>query len=160
LREYDAMHFPSRLQRDHYAGGLMILLGLGTLVQASRYQIGSLETMGPGFFPTILGGILLAIGVLIAVSADGASQEPQTSEEFGSPDWRGWFCIILGVLSFIALAQSAGLFPATFACVFISALGDRTCQVRNAFFLALGLAVFGVALFSYGLEIPLPALNW
>jgi hypothetical protein len=138
----------------------MVLLGLGTLVQASRYQVGTLEMMGPGFFPRVLGGVLLAIGVLISVSASRVSKDLQVPEEFGSPDWRGWLCIILGGLSFIGLAQTTGLFPATFACVFISALGDRTTRVRGAFLLALGLSGFGVALFSYGLKIPLPVLNW
>ncbi|MEJ0045599.1 MAG: hypothetical protein WDN04_05275 [Rhodospirillales bacterium] len=42
-----------------------------------------------------------------------------------APEWRGWICIVASVLAFVVLGKYGGLLPATFAIVFIAALGDR-----------------------------------
>jgi len=46
--------------------------------------------------------------------------------------------------------------PATFACVFIAALGDRTATFKGSFLLAAGVTFFGVLLFAYLLKVPFP----
>jgi hypothetical protein len=54
---------PSTLNlKDLLGGGLMLLIGLGTSLKAYAYDLGSLQPMGPGFFPMSL-GIILAITV-------------------------------------------------------------------------------------------------
>jgi hypothetical protein len=64
------------------------------------------------------------------------------------------------VLAFVGLGVYGGLVPATFAAVFISALGDKSNSWRDAALLAAGLAVAGVLIFSYGLHLQLPLFNW
>lgn len=132
-----------------------MLLGAGAAVLGSRYQVGSLTHMGPGFFPTALGILLAFIGVLIAGTASHGSSSgaPNATTR---PDWRGWLCIVSGAGLFIGLAAYAGLAPATLACVFVAALGDRGNSWKNALFLAIGVTVFGTLLFSYVLHIQIP----
>ena len=60
---------------------------------------------------------------------------------------------------FIILDEYDGIAPATFACVFVSALGDRTATWKSSFLLALGITVFGCALFSYVLHVPFPIIR-
>lgn len=147
-------------KRDFYAGGLMILLGLGAALEGQHYNIGTMRQMGPGFFPVALGVLLVLIGITIAgtslagVADDGEGVLP------AEPDWRGWLCIIAGPLLFIILGKYGGLAPATFACVFVSAMGDRSATWKSAFVLALGITIFGVAVFSYGLKIPFPIFKF
>lgn len=148
-----------RHYREQYAGGLLVVVGLATAYQSSRYEVGSLAEIGPGFFPMVMGVILTLCGLAIAFTRSEAAED-EHDDVLGRPEWRGWFCILGGVLAFILLAQTAGLFPATFACVFISALGDRTMKLRNALLLALAISVFGVLLFHYGLKIQLPPFAW
>ena len=50
--------------------------------------------------------------------------------------------------------------PATFACVFVPALGDRTATLKGSALLAAGVTFFGVLLFSYVLQIPFPMFRW
>src|ERR1700680_2382950 len=107
------MKFAQR--RDYYAGALIMLLGAGAAIVGSRYNIGSLTRMGPGFFPTVLGILLAVIGVLIAGSA-AYSAKSDAVETALRPDWRGWLCIVSGAGLFIVLASRAGLVPATLAC--------------------------------------------
>ena len=81
-------------------------------------------------------------------------------DEFGGAEWRGWGCIVLGVVSFLVLGTYGGLVPATFACVFISALGDRGGSVRESLGLACVVTIVGVILFYYLLKVQLPLWRW
>lgn len=143
-------------QRDYYAGALVMLLGAGAAVVGSRYELGSLRRMGPGFFPTVLGILLAFIGVLIAGSASLKAEPTSHEEPSLRPDWRGWFCIVAGAGLFIGLAARAGLVPATMACVFVAAMGDRSNRWYEALLLAAGVTIFGTLLFSYVLRVQIP----
>jgi putative Ca2+/H+ antiporter (TMEM165/GDT1 family) len=146
-------------RRDYYAGALMVLVGGGAAAVGSHYQMGSLTRMGPGFFPTALGVLLAALGVIIAGSAAYAPGPTTAEAPAPRPDWRGWICITAGALLFIGLAKYAGLVPATFACVFVAALGDRTNSWRDAALLGAGITVFGTVLFAYVLHVPIPVFG-
>jgi hypothetical protein len=61
---------------------------------------------------------------------------------------------------FIILGKYGGMVPATFACVFVSALGDRETTLKAALILAAGITVSGVILFAYLLKIPMPIFQW
>jgi hypothetical protein len=58
------------------------------------------------------------------------------------------------------LGKYFGLLPATFACVFVAALGDRETTLRGATILSACVALFGILLFSYGLKVSMPILKW
>lgn len=40
------------IKHKYLSGGLMALVGLGTIVGSNNYTIGSLARMGPGLFPS------------------------------------------------------------------------------------------------------------
>jgi Tripartite tricarboxylate transporter TctB family len=147
-------------KRDYYAGGLMSLIGVGVILEARHYSLGTLFHMGPGFFPIILGVTLTLIGILIAAAAAVAPPAEEDLLQLPSPQWRAWICILAGPILFMVLGTYGGLVPATFACVFVSALGDRESTVRNSFFLAVGITIFAVALFSYLLQVSMPIWRW
>jgi len=67
-------------------------------------------------------------------------------------------CILAGPVLFIIFGYYGGMIPAIFACVFVSALGDKTATYKSSLVLALGVTVFGVLLFHYLLNIPFPLL--
>jgi uncharacterized protein (DUF486 family) len=50
--------------------------------------------------------------------------------------------------------------PATFSCVFIAALGDKTSTWKSTIILSAVVTIFGVALFSYFLQVPMPIFTW
>jgi putative tricarboxylic transport membrane protein len=148
-----------RIKRDYYAGALMILLGLIAAHDGTTYPIGSLRQMGPGYFPLALGILLIFLGVLIAATAGGRAPHA-TVPAAPREQLRGWLCIIAGPILFILCGKIGGLLPATFACVFVSALGDRETTPKQAAVLAAGVTAFGILLFSYLLKIPMPVLTW
>jgi hypothetical protein len=147
-------------KRDFYAGMLMTLLGIGVTFNSTSYTLGTLMHMGPGMFPFILGIVLTFLGLLIFGTALAT---PLGEDEHILPknkEWRGWGCILAGPILFIILGEFFGMVPGTFACVFVSALGDREATLKNSFLLAAGVTFFGVLLFSYVLQIPFPMFRW
>ena len=146
--------------RDRVAGGVIGAIGLAAATVSSGYPVGELREMGPGFFPLVLGALLMVLGVAIAVGSPSGESDPNAPEGLEHPEPVGWACIVGGVAAFIVLARPTGMLPATFACVFISAMGDRTATWRSALVLAACVSAAGVALFHYGLKIQLPPVAW
>ncbi len=150
-------------KRDFYAGGLMLLLGLGIALKGTTYRPGTLMHMGPGFFPTSLGVLLVILGVVIA--ATGLSSSAEGSEHGDSilpenPQWWGWACILLSPVFFIFFGRNFGMAPGTFACVAIAACGDKQATWKSTIVLSTVVTVFGVGLFSYFLQVPMPIFSW
>jgi hypothetical protein len=54
-------------RRDLLAGGTFVAIGLAFAAAASRYQLGSALQMGPGYYPLVLGGLLVVLGIAVAV---------------------------------------------------------------------------------------------
>lgn len=150
-------------RKDYYGGALMVLVGLGAIYAGTDYHGGSLSHMGPGFFPAALGGLLAITGLLIALSARSgrpAESVPGEGHGHGLPDLRGGVCIVLGVLAFLLLGEYGGLLPATFAIVFISALGDRKNTVKQALMLSVLMSLIAIAVFWWALQLQLPLFRW
>jgi heme A synthase len=150
-------------KRDLYAGGLMILLGLGIALKGATYRAGTLMHMGPGFMPTALGILLVLLGIAIAAAAyspsgDGHGERQNILPEH--PQWWAWFCILMSPVAFIFFGRYFGMIPGTFACVFLAALGDKTATWKGTIILATVVTIFGVGLFSYFLQVPMPILTW
>ncbi len=149
-------------KRDFYAGGLMVLLGLFFALRGPEYRLGTLMHMGPGFLPTALGVILTGLGIVIAGTAVVTGHPDPEDERIlpEQPQWLGWACILGGLLAFVVFGRWGGMIPGTFACVFVSALGDRTATLKSALILAALVTLFGVLLFHSLLGIPMPILHW
>ena len=73
----------ARKQRDYYAGALMTLVGVGAAFQATRYDLGTLTSMGTGAFPLGLSILLALLGIAIVFTAGQGGAE--------SRDWAGGY---------------------------------------------------------------------
>lgn len=156
--------FLSGYRRDYYGGALMCLIGAGAVVQGLNYSFGSLTHMGPGFFPTCLGAILILLGMSIAGTAKRPSVRKTQHEgvplESSGPEWRGWFCIIASIAAFAVLGKWGGLLPASFAVTFISAFGDRDNTWKSALALAAVITLISVVVFWWALQLQFPLFAW
>jgi hypothetical protein len=143
--------------KDRVSGVVLLVLGIAIVAQGLEYRMGALTRMGAGFIPVVLGTLLALVGVAIWVTAEpgdfGTAKSMPT-------EWRGWLCVLGGVLAFVVFGTYGGLVPATFLSVFIAALGDRGSSVRVAALLAAGITVAGVLIFVYGLSMTFPLFTW
>ena len=148
-------------KRDFYAGGLMTVIGAAVAFDSWHYySLGTLTHMGPGMFPLMLGITLTLVGMLIVGSAIAAPLGDDERILPAKPEWFAWGCILAGPVLFIVLGEFLGLVPATFACVFVPALGDRGATLKGSAILAAGVTVVGTILFTYILKIPFPMFRW
>lgn len=143
-------------RRQLASSALVLMIGLGTLLGSFNYDFGTSARMGPGYFPMVLGGLLLLIGALLLAAPATPDDE---AVDVGPPQYRGWACVMGGMLAFIVLGAYAGLIPATFGLIFIAALGDKENSLITATVLSLCMTLIAVLVFSYGLQIQFPLLR-
>jgi len=147
----------TKYSKSYYSGVLMMLIGLGAAIRGIDYKVGTLKQMGPGFVPVAEGVLLALIGGAIILQA---IRTTQATKESGTPQWRGWLCIIFALIAFVILGTYGGLLPASFAIVFISALGDRNNSLKDALLLALALTAVCVLVFHWALGVQFPLFQW
>ena len=155
-------------RRDLAGGALVTALGLGVTAVAHGYRLGTLRSMGPGYFPLLLGAILIVTGGLIALGGmrravphaapDAAPRAVPRPD--GVTDWRGAAAVVAGLVAFAVLGRWGGLLPASFACVFLSALGDRRNRPAVAAALAAAMTLVALVVFHLVLRVQLPLLRW
>ncbi|MFY3138227.1 tripartite tricarboxylate transporter TctB family protein [Achromobacter xylosoxidans] len=152
-------------KRDLWGGAFVALCGALTIFEATSYNMGDLARMGPGYYPALVGGFLVALGILIPFSPDPDDvQMEQLEAQLPQPTrrerLRGVACIAAGIALFIVVGQYLGFLPATFALVFVSALGDTSNTYRSAAILAAAMTLFGAIVFSWALQLQIPMWRW
>ena len=133
----------------------MIAVGLWFMLHAvESYSVGSLRRMGPGFFPAVLGGLIMAFGALIIIPAMFREGDP-----FGF-EFRPFLmvCVSIGVFAFVL--ERLGMVPAIFALVFCAAYAKPGANLLENFLLSVFLAFSAVAVFIWGLGIPIQPFRW
>ena len=143
-----------RNNRDFIAGLLFIVLGGLAVALARDYPFGTTMRMGPGYFPTVLGGILLLFGVYVL--ARGVRSGEKVKGEWG---WKPLALIALSIVLFGLLLDRVGMVPATVVTLLIAAAAGREFRWKEVILLAVVMTAFSVAVFSYGLKLPYPLLG-
>lgn len=144
----------SRNYRDIVGGLLIVLLGVAVAVYAgSRYSFGSVNRMGPGFYPTVLGIGLAGLGVLVTIPA---IFQAGTSVQI---HWRPTAWVLAGLLLFAATLRTAGLVPAVVLLTAASAMADTKLGVVGIAILSVCLAAATYLIFVVGLGIVLQPIR-
>jgi hypothetical protein len=136
--------------RDLAAGVAFAAFGAATVVIGSRYRLGDLTSMGPGYFPSILGVGLLAIGGVLIVSGLVGQ-----GERIAPIRLRPLLLIALSVPAFGLTLSHLGLVAASLQTVVIARLAGPDHRPLETLILAVVLAASCAALFVYGLKLPL-----
>jgi len=143
-----------RSAKDFWSGLIYICLGSSAIIIARDYSMGTAVKMGPAYFPTILGGLLVLIGTIAVIRSFAISGTP-----IGAFAVKGLVLIIGASLLFGAVARSAGLIVALPLLVIISAYASVRFRWRTTLIMAAGLVTFCALVFVKGLGIPLPIIG-
>lgn len=141
--------------KDFWAGLMFIAFGVGFAVVAQNYSMGTATRMGPAFFPTVLGVILALLGLAIASRGLIASGEAVPRFHL-----RPMIVILVALILFGMLLRPFGLVAACVALICTSVLAAGTMRITTIVLLAVGLTVFSVAVFHYGLGLPFKIWPW
>jgi hypothetical protein len=137
--------------KDFWAGMMFVGFGAAAMFIARDYRFGSAMRMGPGFFPTILGGILIAFGVCIM--AIGLRRDERIQERLSI---RALVLLPLSLILFGLLMQWLGFIPALVVLIFVSAASGREFHFLEVLMLTGILLAAAIGLFIWGLELPYP----
>jgi hypothetical protein len=138
-----------RGNKDFLAGLLFLAIGAGAIIVARAYPFGTAMRMGSGYFPTVLGGILVLFGVfLMARGARSGERGPVT---WG---WKPLACIVASMVLFGFLLPRVGLVPALVVLFFTSALGGREFRFGEVLALTAVMTAFAAVVFLYVLKLP------
>jgi hypothetical protein len=138
--------------KDFWAGLMFIAFGLFFLAWAQwHYQMGSAVRMGPAYFPTMLGGLLAALGAAILLGAF-AYDGPRVPRF----NLRPLLLVLLACLAYGYLMKPLGLVLGTGALVVIAALGGHEFRWKEVAILYVALVIFSVLVFVKALTLPFP----
>jgi putative tricarboxylic transport membrane protein len=116
-----------------------------------KYQMGSAVRMGPGYFPVLLGGLLVLLGLLVLAKSLAVDGPKVAAFHF-----RPLALVSLSVVSYGYLMKPGGLAVATIAAVFIGALAGHEFKWKEVLVVALALVIFSWLVFVKALTLPFP----
>jgi hypothetical protein len=148
------MKIELRHKKDFWAGVMLIVIGAASIFIARGYPFGSTMRMGPGYFPSVLGGILVLFGLYV-MGAGLRTHEKITVH----CSLRALIVLSLSLVAFGVLMTHAGFIPALAVLIFGSAAAGREFKFVEVLLLTVILTMLSVAVFISGLGLPYPLIK-
>jgi hypothetical protein len=137
--------------RDLLLGAIFALIGAAFVIASRGLDMGTPQRMGPGLFPLLLAAVLMLLGIAIAVQSFFTAEEG-----IGKVPWRGLVLILAAPVLFGITVRGLGLVGAIVLAIVTSTFASQRSGLVLAGLLTLGLTIFCVLVFSYGLGLPIP----
>jgi hypothetical protein len=143
-----------RSTKDFWTGVIYIAFGACTIIIAREYGMGTALKMGPAYFPTILGGLLVLIGAIAMIRAFIVEGTP-----IGALAVKPLAILLGSIVVFGFIVRGVGLSVALPLLVVLSASASIYFRLLLTLALAAGLTVFCNMIFVQGLGVPLPIIG-
>lgn len=153
-------------QKDFVSGLMFMAVGGSFAWGAVDYEIGEAARMGPGYFPFMLGLLLVVLGALVTFNA--LRSGPPGGDKIGSIAWRPLVFILGANLLFGALLvglpsigmPAFGFIVAIYGLVIMAGYAREGCSLKESIILATILAVGSYVAFVRLLNLQFPVLPW
>ena len=140
-----------RHPKDFWAGVLFIAFGTAAITIGASYPLGAAARMGPGYFPRVLGLILIALGLVLAIRALKLTGGPLAMR---NP--KPLLIVLSSVLVFGLTATRLGIVAATVLLILIASTADREFRWKEALISSAVLVALVLGAFVWGLGVQLP----
>lgn len=134
---------------------MFIAFGLIFIVASRAYNMGTAAKMGPAYFPTMLGGLLVFLGILIGAAGFRAKAQELRIERFQA---KPILTILVGVALFALLLPKMGLVVSLVLLILISSLASHEFSLRASLIATVVLLLMSWVVFVKGLELQFPLL--
>ena len=148
------MKIELRSNKDFWAGIMLIATGAASIFIARGYPFGSTMRMGPGYFPSMLGGILALFGIYVMII--GLRRGEKITVHCST---RALIVLPFSLIAFGVLMTYAGFIPALAVLIFGSASAGRDFRFVEVLLLTVILTGLSVAIFIWGLGLPYPLIK-
>jgi hypothetical protein len=139
--------------RDFWAGVLFLAVGAAAVLLSRRYPFGTTASMGPGYFPTILGALLAAVGVGVA----GRALRPsKPAVAVAAARARPVVVVLASIAAFGIALPRLGMVVASLLVVAVSRTATPGFRWLEVSVFAAVLTLFCVGIFVWGLKMPMP----
>ena len=142
-----------RNHRDLWAGVMFFVFGVIFVVLSRQYQLGTAAKMGPGYFPTILGGLLAVLGLIIVI---GAFEKHNTELRIERIGWRELLLLLASIGLFGLLLPKFGMVLSIVVLIGVSALASHEFRLRDTVLSTIVLIIMSYFVFVKGLELQFP----
>ncbi len=139
--------------KDVWAGLMLIAIGAAAMFFARNYPFGTALRMGPGYFPMLLGGLLILFGLY--TFASGLRSGERIAESWSL---RALVIVPLSLVLFGVLVERAGFVPAMIVLIFGSATASTEFRFVEVLLFSLALTALCAAVFVWGLGLPYPLI--
>jgi hypothetical protein len=149
-------------QKDFVSGLMFMGIGLAFALGATKYSLGTGARMGPGYFPLMLGVMMVILGVVITFNS--LVIERSGGDKIGKWAYKPLVFIIaanlvfgvcLGGLPSIKL-PAMGMIFGIYVLSFVASMAEPGWKVKPTFILATGLAVISYVAFVKILNLQFP----
>jgi putative tricarboxylic transport membrane protein len=140
-----------RSPKDFWAGLLFVGLGILAITVGSRYNLGTAARMGPGYFPRILGLLLMVLGAIIAfrgMRLDG--------DAIPKWRWRPTLVVLLSVVVYGIVIGWLGIAISTVLLIVAASAASHEFRLKESIIAGLLLSGLAVGVFVVGLSVQLP----
>ena len=144
-----------RDQKNFWSGVMFIAFGVFFVGYARQYDMGTAARMGPSYFPTVLGGLMVLLGIVVLIQGLATEQADGKIEPF---NFKALVLVLGAVVAFGLLLRPAGLLVALFVLIAVSSFGSHEFKVRDMLLLSIGMSLLVLGVFIYGLSMTIPVL--
>jgi Tripartite tricarboxylate transporter TctB family len=140
-------------KKDVWAGLFLIAVGAAAIILARNYAFGTALRMGPGYFPSVLGGLLILFGLYILATGLRSGEKI-----VGSWSLRALIVLPLALVLFGVLIDRAGFVPAMLVLIFGSALAGTEFRPVEMILFSVFLTALCTVVFVWALGLPYPLI--
>jgi hypothetical protein len=140
-----------RHPKDFWSGVLFMGIGAFALIYGSKYTLGVAARMGPGYFPRILGILMVVLGAILTLRAFRLRGDPVPGWK-----WRPTLLVLGSVVLFGAIVKIVGMAISTVILIVVASAASHEFRPKEALIAGVLLAGLAVGVFVVGLNLQLP----
>lgn len=149
----------SLIQNEDFISAIVFAaFGIFFVVNSFSLPFGSLDDMGPAFFPRIAGCILIAIAA--AIGFRSVVSNTSSGQEVFKIALLPLMYLVVAVFLFVITLPSLGLIGSSVLLVAVSGAACKDRRWKEIAIIAVVLPILVSLIFVYGLSLQTPLLPW